>query len=307
MPVDNTVEFSIEAHTWWIGLARSQECTGGGGESARLRYLSLTERQMQNGRAGCGPESVSPGGDAVMEPMIGFDDVSVRFGTVTAIGSFTDTVRANEFVTLVGPSGCGKSTVLRLASGLIEPTTGTVTAGTDKIGYVFQDATLMPWRTVRGNVELLGELDKMDKAERRSRTDEALALVGLTDFEDYYPLALSGGMKMRASLARSLLLEPDLFLFDEPFGALDQISRARLNDDLLALYVEKRFASIFVTHSVQEALFLGTRVVVMSARPGTIVHEFDVPFDYPRVPSLRYDSQFTTIAGQIAEAIQEAS
>jgi NitT/TauT family transport system ATP-binding protein len=285
----------------------TQVSAGGGDEFACLQYLSLTERQMQIGREGCSRESVCSGGDVLAKPMIGFDDVSVRFGSVTAIGSYTDVVRSNEFVSLVGPSGCGKSTVLRLASGLIEPTTGTVTPGTDKVGYVFQDATLMPWRTVRGNVELLGELDKMDRAERKQRTDEALALVGLTEFEDYYPLALSGGMKMRASLARSLLLEPDLFLFDEPFGALDQISRARLNEDLLALYVEKKFASIFVTHSVQEAVFLGTRVVVMCARPGTIVHEFAVPFDYPRDPSLRYDQEFTTIAGNIAEALQEAS
>ncbi len=165
----------------------------------------------------------------------------------------------------------------------------------------------MPWRTVRHNVELLGELDGMDRAERTRRTDEVLELVRLTDFADQYPLALSGGMKMRASLARSLLLEPELFLFDEPFGALDQISRLRLNEELMALYADQRFTSIFVTHSVDEATFLATRVLVMCARPGRIVAEFDVPFGYPRDPLFRYEAEFSELAGEVAEALREAS
>lgn len=241
------------------------------------------------------------------ETIISFEDVSVRFGTITAVNSFSATVEIKEFVSLVGPSGCGKSTVLRLASGLTEPTTGSISRATDNIGYVFQDATLMPWRTVRGNIELLGELEKMDRTERQARADEVLALVGLTDFQDHYPLALSGGMKMRASLARALLLEPDLFLFDEPFGSLDQISRAKLNEELMALYVTKQFASIFVTHSVDEAVFLTTRVLVMCSRPGKIVAEFHVPFDYPRDPTIKYGSEFTKIAGSVAEALKDAS
>jgi NitT/TauT family transport system ATP-binding protein len=147
----------------------------------------------------------------------------------------------------------------------------------------------------------------MDRTERQARVDEVLALVGLTDFQDHYPLALSGGMKMRASLARALLLEPDLFLFDEPFGALDQISRARLNEELMALYATKQFASIFVTHSVDEAVFLTTRVLVMCARPGKIVAEFHVPFDYPRDPQIKYESEFTKIAGSVAEVLKDAS
>lgn len=240
-------------------------------------------------------------------PLISFADVVVQFGHITAVTAFTQNVTPGEFVSLVGPSGCGKSTVLRLASGLIEPTTGEIERSTDNVGYVFQDPTLMPWRTVRKNVELLGELDDMDPTERARRTDEVLELVGLSDFAGHYPLQLSGGMKMRASLARSLLLEPDLFLFDEPFGALDQISRARLNDELMALYADRRFGSIFVTHSVDEAVYLATRVLVMSARPGEIVAEFSVPFDYPRDPSIRYDPAFTRIAGSVAEALAEAS
>jgi NitT/TauT family transport system ATP-binding protein len=242
-----------------------------------------------------------------VEAAISFEDVATRFGRVTAIEGFSLDVSRGEFVALVGPSGCGKSTVLRLASGLIEPSAGTIERPTDNIGYVFQDATLMPWRTVRGNVELLGELDGMNRAERSRRIDEVLELVRLTDFADQYPLALSGGMKMRASLARSLLLEPDLFLFDEPFGAVDQISRVRLNEELMALYAQQRFSSIFVTHSVDEATFLATRVLVMCARPGRIVAEFDVPFAYPRDPLMRYEAHFSELAGEVAEALRVAS
>ncbi len=241
------------------------------------------------------------------ESMISFDGVQVQFGTVTALESFGVEIRRGEFVALVGPSGCGKSTVLRLASGLIEPTAGTIDRSTDNVGYVFQDATLMPWRTVRRNVELLGELEGMGRAERRQKTEEVLALVRLEDFAEHYPLALSGGMMMRASLARSLLLDPELFLFDEPFGALDQISRLRLNEELLALFRTKKFTSIFVTHSVDEATFLATRVIVMCARPGRVVTEFEIPFGYPRDPSIRYGAEFSKLAGEIAEALREAS
>ena len=237
-------------------------------------------------------------------PIIGFDRVSVRFGEIQAIELFDETIHPGEFVSLVGPSGCGKSTVLRLSSGLLQPTGGAIHRATDNIGYVFQDATLMPWRTIRRNVELLGELEGIGKVERDRRVAEVLDLVGLTEFADHHPLALSGGMKMRASLARSLLLEPDLFLFDEPFGALDQITRARLNDELIALYDMKRFASIFVTHSVTEAAYMASRVLVMSERPGRVVADFKVPFDYPREPAVRYDPEFARISGEIAEALR---
>jgi NitT/TauT family transport system ATP-binding protein len=241
------------------------------------------------------------------ESVITFVDAAARYGRVTAVEGFDLVVHPGEFVSLVGPSGCGKSTVLRMASGLIPVSSGSIKRETDKVGYVFQDATLMPWRTVRRNVELLGELDGINKSERLRKVEEVLDLVRLTEFADHYPLALSGGMKMRASLARSLLLEPDLFLFDEPFGALDQISRTRLNEELMDLYGKKRFGSIFVTHSVDEAAYLGNRVLVMCARPGKVVAEFDVPFDYPREPQIRYSEEFSKLAGEIAEALREAS
>lgn len=242
-----------------------------------------------------------------MDPVISFTDVTKSFGSTHALAPIALTIRKGEFVSLVGPSGCGKTTVLRLASGLTAPTTGRIDRMAANTGYVFQEPTLMPWRTVRRNVELLGELDGMDRAERRRRVDEVLEMVRLTEFADAYPLTLSGGMKMRTSLARSLLLAPDLFLFDEPFGALDQISRSRLNEELIALFETQGFGSIFVTHSVDEATYLATRVMVMCARPGRIVAEFEVPFGYPRDPRIRYDKAFARLAGEIADALREAS
>ena len=158
--------------------------------------------------------------------------------------------------------------MLRLASGLDSPTSGRVDVASKRVGYVFQDPTLLPWRTVRRNVELLAELEHLPKAERQARVTEAIGLVGLTGFEKHRPRSLSGGMRMRTSLARSLVLQPDVFLFDEPFGALDEMTRERLNDELLALFADRGFAALFITHSVAEAVYLSTRVVVMSPRPG---------------------------------------
>lgn len=234
-----------------------------------------------------------------------FEGVGMTFpdGTV-ALEGVSFSVREGEFVSVVGPSGCGKSTLLRIASALERHTAGDCRVDADKIGYVFQDATLLPWRTVRRNVELIAELSGIGGAERSRLAAETIQLVGLTGFEDKYPRQLSGGMKMRASLARSLVMKPRTFLFDEPFGALDEITRERLNDELLRLFQLEGFASLFITHSIPEAVFMSTRVLVMSARPGRIVGDFTVPFAYPRPHDLRYQPQFAEICGQVSRSLR---
>ncbi|MGB4776790.1 ABC transporter ATP-binding protein [Microbacterium sp.] len=238
--------------------------------------------------------------------LLSFRDVEMTFpGGTVALRGVDLTVKRGEFVTVVGPSGCGKSTLLRIASGLETASDGEAVMSTDRIGYVFQDATLLPWRTVRENVELLAELNEQPKAVRRKKAGETIELVGLTGFESHLPRQLSGGMRMRASLARSLTLEPELFLFDEPFGALDEITRESLNDELIRLFTETHFAGLFITHSVSEAVYLSTKVVVMSGRPGRIVDQFEVPFDMPRDPEIRYTGEFARLVGEISHALRE--
>jgi NitT/TauT family transport system ATP-binding protein len=238
---------------------------------------------------------------------LSFDRVSMQFPDGThALDAVTFDVRQGEFVTVVGPSGCGKSTLLRIASGLTDNTGGACRVDRASIGYVFQDATLLPWRTVRRNVELFGELHKVPAAELTSKVEHAIELVGLKGHEKKYPKQLSGGMRMRCSLARSLVMSPKVFLFDEPFGALDEITRERLNDELLRLFQSERFAGLFITHSIAEAVFLSTRVLVMSARPGRIIDDIEIPFAYPRVPELRYEAEFAEIAGRISYGLKEA-
>jgi NitT/TauT family transport system ATP-binding protein len=222
------------------------------------------------------------------------DDVSVR-------------IQPGEFISVVGPSGCGKSTMLRVAAGLIEPTSGTVAVARDRLGFVFQDATLLPWRTVQGNTELLLELRGVPRSQRQDLAAEAIAAVGLEGFEHHHPKSLSGGMKMRASLARWLTLDPSVFLFDEPFAAIDEITRERLNEELLRLFGAKGFSGLFVTHSVFEAVYLSSRVLVMSPRPGRIVADVAVPFPYPRAPELRFDPALAEVAGAVSAALREAS
>ena len=245
--------------------------------------------------------------DFKIQPIITFSSVSKNFGEISALENINISVNHGEFLALIGPSGCGKSTILRLASGLDSPSSGKIDISTDKVGYVFQDATLMPWRTVRKNVGLLAQLEKFDNEIIKKKTDDILELVGLEDFADHYPFALSGGMKMRASLARSLVLDPELFLFDEPFGALDLITRGRLNVELLQLYTSKKFTSLFVTHSVEEALFLSSRVIVFSGRPGKIKGEFEVPFKYPRDTKIRYSSEFAELSGEVGKILEDSS
>ncbi len=221
-----------------------------------------------------------------------------------ALHSTSVSVADGEFVSIVGPSGCGKSTLLRLASGLIAPTSGTITR-TGSVQFVFQDSTLLPWRSVRRNVSLNLELQKVGKSEIEDRTNRALALVGLLDSAEKLPRQLSGGMKMRTSLARSLVCEPDMYLFDEPFAALDEFSRERLNVELRSMLSTRKAASLFVTHSIAEAVFLSHRVLVMSSRPGTIVREFAIPFGPDRQQDLRYSPEFARLSGEIAQSLRE--
>lgn len=221
-----------------------------------------------------------------------------------ALREISFSVDRGEFVTVVGPSGCGKSTLLKIASGLLDNTSGSVDVDRDRIGYVFQDATLLHWRTVLRNVELFGELHGVPKDERRKLATEAIELVGLSGFENHYPKSLSGGMKMRASLARTLTLKPPVFLFDEPFGAVDEITREHLNDETQQLFQREGFAGLFITHSISEAVFMSTRVLVMSARPGRIVAEYEVPFEYPRSPELRFDPEFAALSGEVSLALR---
>ncbi len=240
-------------------------------------------------------------------PTLSFASISMVFPDGTeALRNVSFTVDSGEFVTVVGPSGCGKSTLLKIASGLLSPTGGSIDIDREKLGYVFQDATLLQWRTVRQNVELLTELHSIEKSQRRRLSREAIDLVGLTGFEDHYPKSLSGGMKMRVSLARSLTLKPPVFLFDEPFGAVDEFTREHLNDETLALFQSEGFAGLFITHSIGEAVYMSTRVLVMSDRPGRIVAEYDVPFEYPRPPGIRFDPEFARLSGEISASLREA-
>ncbi|MGB3485080.1 MAG: ABC transporter ATP-binding protein [Mycobacterium sp.] len=236
--------------------------------------------------------------------LLDFRNVSMAFGNGTvALSEVELKVDRGEFVSIVGPSGCGKSTLLRLASGLELASGGRAEISASRIGYVFQDATLLPWRSVAANVELLAELHGERKPERAAKAREAIELVGLAGFESNLPKHLSGGMRMRASLARSLTLDPELFLFDEPFGALDEITRQRLNDELLKLFNIRGFAGLFVTHSVAEAIYLSTKVVVMSGRPGRIVEQFLVPFGPDRTPDVRYTPEFAELSGAVSHAL----
>lgn len=249
--------------------------------------------------------AVAPGtGDAAIR----LSQVSKTFADGTeALAPLDLAVAPGEFVALIGPSGCGKSTVLRLCAGLEEPSTGTLEVDRSHLGYVFQDATLLPWRSVQRNAELLLELAGVDRRERAERASRALELTGLTGFGRHRPRALSGGMRMRVSLARTLALDPDVFLFDEPFGALDELSRERLVDEIQSLSERIGFTALFVTHSIAEAVYLSTRVVVLSARPGRVVADIPVPFDHPRDPGLRFDAAFTRVAGQVWDALRSAS
>jgi NitT/TauT family transport system ATP-binding protein len=230
---------------------------------------------------------------------------------VAALGPFDLYVRRGEFVSLLGPSGCGKSTALRLIAGLNAPTSGTVEVSHrsfdarpgHSIGFVFQEPTLMPWASVRENVRLPLKLGRVPTTEAEARIARALTQVGLAEFADAFPRELSGGMKMRVSLARALVTDPDILLMDEPFAALDEITRFRLNNDLLTLWRDLRKTVIFVTHSVFESVYLSQRVIVMSARPGRIAAEFRIDAAEPRGEEFRTSVEYAGYCRNVSRAL----
>ncbi len=229
-----------------------------------------------------------------------------RYGSgLLALSGIDLAIAPESFVSLVGPSGCGKSTLLRIMSGLVEPSAGQVERASDgsgNLGFVFQDPTLMPWATVRDNVALPLSL----RGAPPVGVDDALARVGLAEFAGAYPRELSGGMRMRASIARAIVTNPKLLLMDEPFAALDEFTRFKLNDDLLALWQANRWTVVFVTHSIREAVFLSQRVIVMTPRPGRIAADMTVDLPYPRRPALRVSHAFADECARIGAALGEA-
>ena len=258
------------------------------------------------------------GNPAVGRPVVSVRDVDKVYGNGTVALKDVDlTVKEGEFISLLGPSGCGKSTLLRLMAGLGDVSAGKVNWWEQdysvvgekgrKLAFVFQNATLMPWARVRKNVRLPLDLnrDKGDEAEQR--IDQALEMVGLSKFGDAYPRELSGGMQMRVSIARAMVTGPNLLLMDEPFGALDEMTRNKLNDDLLRLWKGNGWTVVFVTHSVYEAVYLSNRVVVMAARPGRVIDEVPIEAPYPRGQEFRVSTEFAGYCRRVSEALEVAS
>ncbi len=228
-------------------------------------------------------------------------------GGVVALRKMSLNVNEGDFISLLGPSGCGKSTALRLIAGLMRPSLGRINweggQGKDDLGVVFQEPTLMPWTTVARNVWLPFRLRGQSYSSVKDRIHEVLALVGLEKFADSYPRELSGGMKMRVSIARALVTNPRLILMDEPFAALDEITRQKLNDDLLSLKAKTGATVIFVTHSVFESVFLSDRIMVMAARPGRIIKEIKIDAPYPRGIDWRTSPEYAAVARETSDTL----
>lgn len=251
-------------------------------------------------------------------PAIQLSDVVMRFrldtgAEVTALDRMSLSVATGEFVALLGPSGCGKSTVLRLAASLETPTEGRVElsgrppsqlAKLHRLGVAFQDHALLPWLSVKGNIGLAFKI--AGRPADRARVMELIELIGLEAFEDARPKQLSGGMRQRVAIARALALRPELLLLDEPFGALDAVTRRQMNLELQRIWLEERVTTLLVTHAVDEALFLADRVIVLSGRPGRVTRSLDVPFARPRAPDLTRSDLFHRLSDDLAEALEAA-
>ncbi len=245
--------------------------------------------------------------------IVALRDVGKVFASgVSALDGFDLTVREGEFLTLLGPSGCGKSTALRIIAGLTAPSTGAIEwregdAAGRGLSFVFQEPTLMPWASIAGNARLPLTLRGLDPQAAAPLVEATLARVGLSGFADAYPRELSGGMKMRVSIARALVTEPKLLLMDEPFAALDEITRFKLNNDLLELWRALRKTVVFVTHSVFESVYLSQRIVVMTPRPGRVFAELAIDAPYPRDESFRTSAQYAGLCRMVSEALGRAA
>jgi NitT/TauT family transport system ATP-binding protein len=275
--------------------------------SAPIKLQTLTEPTPHDVKAAAAPA----------RPLLRLAGIEKVFSNgVTALTGVDLAIRPGEFVSLLGPSGCGKSTLLKLIAGLAAPTAGTIDwpqstysadgAPEPALGFVFQEPTLLPWRTVADNVNLPLMLAGTGKRDARDRVAEALALVGLSAFADAHPRQLSGGMKMRVSIARALVTRPTILLMDEPFAALDEITRIKLNDDLLELFSRQGLTVIFVTHSVYESVYLSSRIVVMSARPGRISADIPIEVSYPRSEEYRMSSLYNERCRFVSAALRHA-
>ncbi|MDN3713583.1 ABC transporter ATP-binding protein [Paracoccus cavernae] len=245
-----------------------------------------------------------------MSSEILFRNVSMKFEDLLVLNKLNLTIAAGEFVTMVGPSGCGKSTALNLAAGLLQPSEGEVLAGGRPIrgpgperGVIFQQYALFPWLTVRENVEFGPRLAGKTKAERRRISDHYLRLVGLQDFAEALPKTLSGGMKQRCAIARAYAADPQILLMDEPFGALDALTRIKLQDQLLQTWGEDRRSVLFITHDVDEAVYLANRVVVMAARPGRLFEVIEVDLPHPRTEEMRLSPEFAAIRNRVWHSV----
>jgi NitT/TauT family transport system ATP-binding protein len=243
--------------------------------------------------------------------MIALKGVTKRFATTTVLEHLDLAINNGEFVTLIGPSGCGKSTLLKLISGLTPATSGSVLVdgvtpvqARKTISYIFQDATLLPWRNVARNVGLGLELEHTDRHATKLKVHSLLELVGLAHVANSYPRQLSGGMKMRVSVARALATTPRLLLMDEPFGALDEMTRDRLNEELLRLRAEQDWTAVFVTHSVAEAVFLSTRIIVLAPSPGRISQQIAVDLPFPRTGITRETPEFESYVTEVSRALR---
>ena len=251
---------------------------------------------------------------ATEKAMIRFEELRQEFTltgtTFTALNGVSLDIADGEFVTVVGPSGCGKSTLLNAAAGLLDPTSGRVMVDDREVdgpstrtGVIFQQYALFPWLTVRKNVEFGLELKKVPAKERRVIVDHYLELVGLTRFAEALPKELSGGMKQRCAIARAYAVNPEILLMDEPFGALDALTRVHMQEQLLQTWTKERRTVMFVTHDVDESVFLASRVIVMAARPGRIFQEIKINLPYPRTEEMRLSDEFARLRAQVWEAV----